>query len=379
MAVIFRLILCVVAFRLLCSTPAMAQPEVFIVQATAMTSSMRGTEDIADDVCVWRNPQHPEQSVIIAINKSDAVDGGLYVFDLSGQPLQGNHWKQNTNWFASGRKLNNVDLCHGVVRGNESWDLVCASNRTDRTIDVFRVVVKQQQFSSLDLVGKIPIGDGFAPEDDAPYGIACASDSTLFISDKLGRVAQFELRQSLSGVGANRIFGLRHDNGGQPWQISESACPIEGIAVDSQHKAVYIAAEDEGIYRYDLKDHLIDIHTKCVVDRIGENLTADVEGLTIYREEDGRGYLLASSQGSGSFVAYSRNFEAGSANTLAGQFRIGSSATIDSVESTDGIDTVAGSFGPRFPKGLFIAHDGEGQSPTNYKIVPWERISKGLE
>ncbi|MEP3479328.1 MAG: phytase [Fuerstiella sp.] len=354
------------------------------VAPIAVTSGMNGSEDVADDACVWIHTSNPSSSVIIGINKSDEVHGGLYLFHLDGSPLLTNdQWVVNSNWFAPGKKLNNVDSVSGFPAGTEKWDLVCASNRTDRSIDVLRVRTKGGNFDTLELVGRIPIGPGFAPEDDAPYGITIADGSqtkvwSAIVSDKLGRVAQVQLKFDPNGTATKQITGRRFDNAGRPWQISETGCPIEGIVADPVHQAVYIAAEDEGIFRYQFNHGMLAIETKVVVDAVGTRLQADVEGLTMYKHSDGTGYLLASSQGSNQYAAYSRKHEQGQPNQHVSNFQIGQTDRFDAVQSTDGIDAVFGNFGSLFPKGLFIAHDGEGMSPTHYKIVPWSNVQSVL-
>ena len=354
------------------------------VTPVAVTSPMQGTEDVADDVCVWVDRIHPVQSVIIGINKSDEVHGGLYLFDLDGSPLQEtSKWVAGSNWFAPGKKLNNVDSVAGFPVGNETWDLVCASNRTDRALDVFRVRTSVGRFSHLEHVGRVAIGTGFASDDDAPYGIAMVEGSqtkvwSAMISDKLGRVAQIELQFNKDGTGHHQITGIRHDNKGQPWQISQTGCPIEGIVADPTYQAVYIAAEDEGIFRYQLRNGILSIDSKQIVDSVGSRLQDDIEGLTMYKQPDGAGYLLASSQGSSQYAAYDRQYKQGQPNQHVSNFQIGQTADFDAVQSTDGIDAVFGNFGKAFPRGLLIAHDGEGSSPTHYKIVPWSHVESVL-
>lgn len=366
------------------ASPSAGFADLPTVVPIAVTSPMNGTEDVADDACVWVHPTQPEKSVIIGINKSDEVHGGLYLFDLDGSPLQATQrWAKDSNWFVSGKKLNNVDSVSGFPAGTETWDLVCASNRTDRSLDVLRVRTEAGDFSNLELVGRIPIGPGFAPEDDAPYGVTIAEGLqtkvwSAIVSDKLGRVAQIELQFTEDGTGSNQITGIRHDNNGHPWQISEMECPIEGIVADPVHRAIYIAAEDEGIFRYQLKNGMLDIDSKLVVDRIGLRLQDDIEGLTMFKRPDGTGYLLASSQGSNQYAAYLRNHEQNKPNQHVSNFQIGQTEAFDAVQSTDGIDAVFGNFGSQFPKGLFIAHDGEGVSPTHYKIVPWSNVQSVL-
>lgn len=378
----FRPTLKSVFFIAAAQSVALAVPPTVV--PSAATEPMNGTEDVADDACVWIHSTQPSKSVIVGVNKSDEVHGGLYLFDLDGSPLQDTRkWMAESNWFAPGKKLNNVDRVSGFPAGSVTWDLVCASNRTDRSLDIFRVRTEAGDFSTLELVGRISIGPGFAPDDDAPYGVTMTDGSqanvwSAIVSDKLGRVAQIQLRFAADGTGTNQITGIRHDDHGRPWQISESGCPIEGIVADPAYRAVYIAAEDEGIFRYRLDGGILAIDSKVVVDQIGSRLQDDVEGLTIYNRPDGTGYLLASSQGSNEYAAYLRRYENGQPNQHVSNFQIGQTDAFDAVQSTDGIDAVFGNFGPKFPNGLFIAHDGEGLSPTHYKIVPWSNVQSVL-
>ena len=47
------------------------------VQPLAATASMLGSDDVADDVCVWTHPSNGARSLVIGVNKSDARHGGL--------------------------------------------------------------------------------------------------------------------------------------------------------------------------------------------------------------------------------------------------------------------------------------------------------------
>lgn len=362
------------AFSCLAAPPAVAP--------MARTAPMLGTGDVADDVCVWIHPVIHARSVIIGVNKSDVRYGGLYLFRLDGSRLlPSDTWRAESNWFEPGKKLNNVDAGRGFPAGTEQWDIVCAANRTDRALDVLRVHTNSAgDFSRLELVGRVPIGAGFASGTDAPYGLAlCPARKAgrwfAFTSDKQGRVAQYELRFNTDGRGANQVVGRRFDQQGRPWQISEKGCEIEGIVADLEHGVVYIGSEDEGIFRYRFLDGVMDSTSKVVVDRVGRRLKADVEGLTLYARADGTGYLLASSQGANQFAVYQREFEGDAPNRHLTNFIIGASGRIDAVTSTDGIDAVCADLGGPLSQGMFIAHDGDGASPSNYKIVPWERIA----
>ena len=342
------------------------------------TAAMPGTDDVADDVTVWVDPVDSERSVIIGTNKSDAEsgDGGLYAFTATGGRWGGGAWEEGVNRFDDER-YNTVDLRYGVRIGRSRWDLVAASNRSDREIDVFRVeTASDGRFAGLSKVGEIALGPGLAPDTDAPYGLAMLQrpdgTASVLISDKDGLVAQYRLRAGdAEPVTATRV-GL--------WDISRETGPVEGMVADDERGVVYIASENRSIDRFGTDaDGVLDTASVQRVDDVVEasndkgrkRLQADIEGLALYRARDGAGYLIASSQGSDAFVVYDRRFTPGAANARLLAF------DLEGVENTDGIEVVNAPLGERLPFGAFIAHDGLGSSPTRYAIVSWSAIARG--
>jgi hypothetical protein len=108
-------------------------------------------------------------------------------------------------------------------------------------------------------------------------------------------------------------------------------------------------------------------------------LVPDVEGIVLYYAAGGTGYLLASSQGSSSYVVYDRL----PPHAFRGRFRIVASGGVDGTEDTDGIDVANVALGPAFPLGLFVAQDGSNVTgPTignqNFKLVAWEDVAGAI-
>ena len=105
----------------------------------------------------------------------------------------------------------------------------------------------------------------------------------------------------------------------------------------------------------------------------GRTLVADAEGLALAPKGKTGGYLVVSSQGDNAYTLYRL-----ADMTYAGRFRIGGGA-IDGTSETDGIELALGDFGPDYPKGLFVAQDGDNAPDTqNFKYVSWARIVKAL-
>ena len=105
------------------------------------------------------------------------------------------------------------------------------------------------------------------------------------------------------------------------------------------------------------------------------DLDADVEGLTIYYAADGAGYLIASSQGSSTYVIYERDGD----NAHLTNFRI-AEGIIDAAVESDGIEVSNQSLGPLWPDGLFIAHDDHNEDFTrNFKLVGWGDLAAAAD
>ena len=373
------LLLSSVAFFLTACADQAAQLEsqADTVSANAETAPMQGSGDVADDMALWVHPSAPSKSVLIGTNKSKDDAGGLYAFDLTGQRFGVEGWKEGVNRFEDER-YNSVDLRYSFPAGSERWDLVATSNRSDREIDIFRVKqTRERNFAGLEKVGELALGDGLAAGSDAPYGLSMYASTQgkyyVFISDKAGRVAQYELSYNAAGSRSaeNKVTARRLGL----WRVSQYGSPVEGIVADDKKDVVYIASEDEGIYRYATRNGVLDPSSKVVVDTPqSSRLEADIEGLTLYYAANGAGYLIASSQGSSSFAVYERAFSSGRANAYVSSFQIGSSS-VGSVSKTDGIDVSSLNLGGNLSGGAFFAHDGQGETPSNYKIVPWTEVA----
>src|SRR5437016_2083880 len=81
--------------------------------------------------------------------------------------------------------------------------------------------------------------------------------------------------------------------------------PGERGVADDELGFFCVAEEKAGIWRFGAEPDAGE--TGQLVARVGENgLTADDEGLTIYYAAQGRGYLIASSQGNSTYTVFER-------------------------------------------------------------------------
>ncbi|MCZ6794692.1 MAG: phytase [Planctomycetota bacterium] len=339
---------CALALATACHRGTASSAPVAEVGATVETDPVPTAGDGADDPCLWVHPEDPSQSLVIGTDKR----AGLGVYDLSGRRLQ----------LVVGAGYNNVDVRYGFSLGGEPADLVAAGDQSHRSIDIFRVDPRRRR---LERVSSRRIEISFLPYGLCLYRSAVNGKFHVFVTSVSGAVEQWELfERPFARVDARRVRSLRL--GGE----------TEGCVADDLHGALYVAEERVGIWKYGAEPTAGT--DRQMVDRCGQRgrLGSEVEGLAIYAASRGRGYLIASSQSKSEFVVYRREGD----NDHVGNFRIVAAEDVDGVSETDGIEVSSASLGLRFPRGVFIAHDGANtDGHQNFKLVPWEAIASALE
>ncbi|MDZ7993443.1 MAG: phytase [Nostoc sp. EfeVER01] len=342
----------------------------------------------ADDPAIYVNATNSADSLVLTSVKN----AGLRVYDLSGNLLQ------TVN--PGGIRYNNIDLQYGFKLGNQSLDIAVASDRNNDKLAIFKInpnpsppgqYLENITDSNIGTIFQAaPFAEPYSSSSRSAYGLTLyrspiTNDYYVFTSRReTGDVAQFKLIDKGNGkIGAERVreFTVPTIEGRDP--------QTEGMVVDQETGFLYMGQENVGIWKFQAEPNggttgkLID----QVRDLGGTNLTDDVEGLTIYYGKNGTGYLLASSQGDNTFVAYTREGN----NEYLGNFAIGNNGPIDSVQESDGADVINVPLGPNFPFGLFVTQDGsnepakivsdEGEEEnisSNFKLVPWENIANAF-
>jgi 3-phytase len=342
--VMLRILIALSAGALLCA----CSTDVESIPAVAETAAVNADGDAADDPAIWVAPS-PEQSLVIATQKQ----GGLYVFDLAGAIVQE----------IPGGRPNNVDLRDGFAWPEGAAPIVGASDRTDNTIVLWRFDSATRR---LEASPRARIATGFAEVYGFCLGRMGADYVAIATDKESGEVGVWRLALVEGQITGARIVD---------YTLGSIA---EGCVVDDDTGDYYVAQELEGIWRATLSDATG--ANRRVIDRTGAgNLVEDVEGLTLWRSANGRGYLIASVQGASRFAVYDRGGE----NTYRGAFRIGASAngSADAVQGTDGIDIVSAPLGSNYPRGMFVAQDDENTSPAalqNFKYASWADVESAL-
>ncbi|WP_207611503.1 phytase [Alteromonas sp. 5E99-2] len=310
-----------------------------VVEASFETEPVRKHGDAADDPAIWVNSKQPQKSRILGTDKRS----GLSVYDFNGAELQ--HLNVG--------RLNNVDLRTELKVGEKTLSLAAASNRTHNSISLFKLNESNGDVSHLT---EIPT------TLDNIYGLCMASWNSrgyVIANDADGRYQILELNQQNAALSAQKVREFTLPS--QP----------EGCVVDDNSGYLYMGEEDAGIWRTSLQSATSSIDKLISV---GEHLAADVEGLAIYVKNEKERFLVASSQGDDSYVAY----QIDNGLTYSGRFKVGINMkkSIDGSSETDGLAATSLPL-PGYPKGILVVQDGYNQLPSepqNFKIIDWQDI-----
>jgi 3-phytase len=334
------------SFALYLSAGAGALPPVPALSATTATVVAKretvpvGTvaDDAADDPAIWRNPNAPARSLIVATDKK----AGLYVYGMEGK----------VRHFVAGGRLNNVDL----IDMGRTGVIVVASDRNDEAQALLQVYRLNTRSGELTPLGSVTGGQGEA------YGVCLMRSGRALDAFSVLKHGAIH-RVSISfGKGAPS---------GRVVQSMQLATQTEGCVADSRTDTLYVGEEGRGIWAFDLGKKVDQPRLVAPVD--GSHLVADVEGLALLPKGNRGGWLVASSQGDNAYALYRLPDL-----KPAGRFRI-AAGQFGSTEETDGIALMPGRFGPGFPSGLFVVQDGENApAAQNFKFVSWRDVVKAI-
>ncbi|MEU9715072.1 phytase [Streptomyces sp. NPDC047976] len=370
-----------------------------------------GGDANADDPAIWRNSADPGRSLVVATAKQ----GGLRVYDLDARQVQSIPAPAGPGTDDAPGRFNNVDLVQGLRLARGPADVAVVSDRGNDRLRIYRIDRDRPGGPLTDITdpGVRPVfsaDQAEINEQKTAYGLATWTDrktgrSYALVSQRnRTRIALLELLPTPAGtVGYRQVrtidlpssFRLPNGTTWAPCAEPGELPQVEGMVVDPADGTLYAGQEDVGIWRIDagltgtpkLIDKVREYGVPSTYDPQteectpgadpgfgGKRLTADVEGLTLVTEPDGDGYLLASSQGDDTFVAYDR--ERGDHNEFEGAFRItAASAGLDGSEVCDGAAALNAPLGARYPHGLLVVQDGKetpgdgDREATGFKFV----------
>ena len=277
-----------------------------------------------DDMAIWIHPSDKAKSLIIG---SDKINGNVYVYDLSGTTLQ-----KVTD---TGGQPGNIDVRYNFPLSGQLVDIAAFNDRSNGIIRVFKIEPNSRTLTRIDS-GSIT---SFPATPNYGFGRYYNKTSQKFYAlttkNGGGPVVQIELKDA----GGGKIGGSIVKN----WTYTSQT---EGIVGDDENGFVFLAEEKKPIHKINCQTGICDPNSAVNID--GGFLNTDVEGITLYRTGDNKGYLLASSQGASEFEIYDRL----PPHAHKGMFKMSGAS------STDGIDVTSVNLGSTFPQGVFLAHDG---------------------
>jgi 3-phytase len=317
--------------------------------AVAQTAPVPHGGDSADDPAVWLHPTDAPRSLILGTDKN----GGLISYDLDGRQLQ---------VASDGARPNNVDVIYDFPLGGVKADLAVADCRGAGSVGlkVWRIDPATRGLADVTAGGAIPVFGGGEPYGTGVYRSRKTGKFYVFVNDKLGRPEQYKLTDAGGGtVTATKVRSFK------------VASTTEGCVADDEFGFVYVAEEAVGIWKFPAEPDGGDKGT--LIARVGAHgLAADVEGLTLYCAAGGKGYLIASSQGTNTFKVYAREGD----NAFVCTIDPKPGGDIDDVSDTDGIAVTNRPTSAKFPQGFLIVQDGSNRGGNqNFKLYRWEDIA----
>jgi 3-phytase len=305
-----------------------------------------------DDPAIWIHPRQPARSLILGTRKAAAPAGALMAYGLDGKRVQ----------LVEGLdRPNNVDVEYGLTVGGRSRDIAVV---TERNRGQLRIYFIDSETGALSEAGVVPVFRGEAGERALPMGIALYKrprDGAVFaiVSRKNGPREGYLWQYRLRDGGDGRILGEKVRAFGNFSGSKE----IEAVAVDDELGFVYYSDEDTAIRKWHADPEHPDAAGEVAV--FGKDgFAGNREGIAIYTQPNGRGYVICSDQrpGDSEYRIYSRDPR----HELVAVIRGGA-------DSTDGVEVTSANLGKAFPKGMFVVMNNQG---GNFLIYPWHAIRK---
>lgn len=301
----------------------------------------------SDDPAIWVNPIDRSKSLIIGTDKHS--DGAIYAFDLNGKIIKRVGGLQRPN---------NVDIAYGFLMNGQSVDIAVVTEREAQRLRIFSL----PDLNPLDR-GDLIVFNG--DKNRAPMGIALYKRPTdnaffTFVGGKSGPpdgyIGQYRLEcdnKATIRIDLVREFG--HYSG-----VKE----IESIAVDAELGYVYYSDEKVGVHQYYADPDAVgaDKELSLFADH---GFVSDHEGISIYKTNKNKGYILVSDQQANRFWIYSRN----GVRRNPFDHQLLKVIKVAAIES-DGSDVTSCPL-PGFPSGLFVAMSNE----KTFHLYDWKDIA----
>ena len=295
----------------------------------------------ADDPAIWINTADIKNSIVFGTDKYN----GIYSYDLDGNILG----------FSKSGSMNNIDL-----RSIDNKTYVFATDTSNNTINLW--VYEDIDLDIVSKEGKFSLrekpdfsGDTNFLAYGACAGISQANELIVFVTEAKGSGVQ------LWNFHDKKLDLLRTFN-------NSDAYESEGCVFDDENNFLFISEENKkGVLRSYKLTKTLTLDDEFMIDDRNGYIVGDPEGLAILKQQNNKGYLIASSQGNSTFNIYERNRP----HKYINSFKIGGSKYTDQVSDTDGIEIVNLYLNADFPDGMMVVQDGKN---TGEKTIPKENF-----
>jgi 3-phytase len=299
-----------------------------------------------DDPAFWI-PADRAKALILGTDKDS--DGGLYAYDLTGKIV---------NRVTGLKRPNNVDIAYGLLLGGKPADIAVVTEREQTRLRVFRL----PDLACVDQ-GDLVVFNGDRVR--APMGVALYTrphDGALFaiVGGKSGPAEGYLGQYRLEDDGTGRVkMTLVRQFGAYSGKEE-----IEAIAVDAELGYVYYSDETHGIRKYHADPDAADANKELAL--FGTTgFASDHEGISLYKGNDGTGYILVSDQQNFRFQVFPREGTPGKPHDHPAL----KTFDVAAIES-DGSETTSTAL-PGFPSGLFVAMS----NGKVYHYYSWDDIA----
>ena len=288
------------------------------------------TRHDTDDPAFWI-PADRSKTLIIGTDKNS--DGALYVYDLAGKIVQR---------VGDLKRPNNVDIAYGLRLGGRPTDIAVTTERELNRLRIFRL----PDMAGVDK-GDLVVFNGDA--ERAPMGVALyrrPRDGALFaiVGGKSGPAEGYlgQYRLEDDGTGHVKMTLVRQ------FGAYSGKKEIEAIAVDAELGYVYYSDETVGVHKYHADPDAPDANKELALFAT-TGFASDHEGISIYKLNDGTGYLLVSDQQNHRFQVFPREGAPGKPH----EHKVIKTVDLAAIES-DGSEVTSTAL-PGYPHGLFVA------------------------
>lgn len=302
----------------------------------------------SDDPAIWINKEDTSKSIIIGTDKEDG--GGLYAYDLQGKIIK-------EKCVPNIDRPNNVDIAYGLKLGGKKIDIVVTTERSKNQLRVFS------------LPDMKPIDGGGLPvftdrEIKDPMGIALYTHPKTgviyaIVGPKDGPPTDYLTQYRIDNAGGGNVKLTKIRDFGNYSGVKE----IEAIAVDNELGFVYYSDEAFGVRKYYADPAKGDEELALFGT---EDFGRDIEGISIYKMDDGKGYILISDQQQNTFNVFPREGSQDDSHS----HKLIKSIELMTMES-DGSDVTSVNLGPEYPNGMFVGMSTD----KTYHIYDWRDIA----